>query len=133
MRSGPRLPVPSNPWQLAFVADYVLSKRTDLYLTTAYARNAGLALDQAAVDLNATGYGLAAGTPRAERGLARRDILSRRIGVLGPALLGVVRRHASLRRERAPERQRQYTPDRSCSYACHGRRQEGGLYRSGTR
>lgn len=51
----------SNPWQLAFVADYVLSKRTDLYLTTAYARNAGLALDQAAVDLNATGYGLAAG------------------------------------------------------------------------
>lgn len=47
-----------NPWQLAFVADYSLSKRTDLYLTTAYARNAGLTLDQASVDANATGYGL---------------------------------------------------------------------------
>ena len=32
-----------------------------LYLSTAYARNAGLALDQATVDLNATGYGLASG------------------------------------------------------------------------
>ena len=51
----------ANPWQVAFIADYTLSKRTDLYLTTAYARNAGLALDQATVDLNATGYGLAAG------------------------------------------------------------------------
>ena len=51
----------ANPWQVAFIADYTLSKRTDLYLTTAYARNAGLALDQASVDLNATGYGLATG------------------------------------------------------------------------
>ncbi|MCO5401607.1 porin [Ralstonia soli] len=51
----------SNPWELQFVANYTLSKRTDLYLTTAYAKNAGLALDQAGVDLNATGYGLAAG------------------------------------------------------------------------
>ena len=51
----------ANPWQIAFIADYTLSKRTDLYLTTAYARNAGLALDQATVDLNATGYGLATG------------------------------------------------------------------------
>ncbi|CAJ0790342.1 Outer membrane porin protein [Ralstonia condita] len=51
----------ANPWQVAFIADYSLSKRTDLYLTTAYARNAGLALDQAGVDLNATGYSLASG------------------------------------------------------------------------
>lgn len=51
----------ANPWQLAFVADYNLSKRTDVYLTMAYARNAGLALDQAAIDLNSTGYALAAG------------------------------------------------------------------------
>jgi predicted porin len=50
-----------NPWQLAFVADYNLSKRTALYLSSAYARNAGLTLDQAAVDGNALGYGLAAG------------------------------------------------------------------------
>lgn len=55
-------PTQSNPWQLAFIADYNLSKRTDLYLTTAYARNAGLALDQAAVDANAAGYGLPAAT-----------------------------------------------------------------------
>jgi len=50
-----------NPWQVALIADYAFSKRTDLYLTTAYARNAGLALDQATVDANATGYGLATG------------------------------------------------------------------------
>jgi len=36
---------PANPWQIAFVADYTLSKRTDVYLTTAYARNAGLNFD----------------------------------------------------------------------------------------
>ena len=34
-----------NPWQVAFIADYTLSKRTDIYLTTAYAKNAGLGLD----------------------------------------------------------------------------------------
>lgn len=53
--------VQSNPWQLAAIATYSLSKRTDVYLTTAYARNAGLALDQVSVDLAATGYGLASG------------------------------------------------------------------------
>jgi len=37
-----------NPWQIAFIADYSFSKRTDVYLTTAYSRNAGLALDSAA-------------------------------------------------------------------------------------
>jgi predicted porin len=36
---------PPNPWQVTFVADYAFSKRTDVYLTTAYARNAGLNFD----------------------------------------------------------------------------------------
>ncbi|GJG94210.1 porin [Cupriavidus pauculus] len=34
-----------NPWQIAFVANYSFSKRTDLYLSTAYAKNAGLMLE----------------------------------------------------------------------------------------
>ncbi|MHA7683777.1 porin [Cupriavidus sp. PET2-C1] len=38
-----------NPWQIAFIADYALSKRTDVYLTTAYAKNAGLGLDSAMI------------------------------------------------------------------------------------
>jgi len=38
-----------NPWQVAFIADYTLSKRTDVYLTTAYAKNAGLGLDSAMI------------------------------------------------------------------------------------
>ncbi|QOT80978.1 porin [Cupriavidus basilensis] len=38
-----------NPWQVAFIADYALSKRTDVYLTTAYAKNAGLGLDSAMI------------------------------------------------------------------------------------
>ncbi|NUA31235.1 porin [Cupriavidus basilensis] len=33
---------PSNPWQLTFIADYSLSKRTDVYLSTAYTKNAAL-------------------------------------------------------------------------------------------
>ncbi len=37
-----------NPWQIALVADYSFSKRTDVYLTTAYAKNAGLMLDSGA-------------------------------------------------------------------------------------
>ncbi len=37
-----------NPWQIVFVADYSFSKRTDVYLTTAYARNAGLMLESLA-------------------------------------------------------------------------------------
>ena len=39
----------SNPWQISFIADYNLSKRTDVYLTTAYVRNAGLNFDTSAV------------------------------------------------------------------------------------
>ncbi|AOY94987.1 hypothetical protein BKK79_24440 [Cupriavidus sp. USMAA2-4] len=38
----------ANPWQVALVADYNLSKRTDVYLSAAYARNAGLTLDSVA-------------------------------------------------------------------------------------
>jgi len=37
----------ANPWQIAFLADYSFSKRTDVYLSTAYAKNAGLTLDGA--------------------------------------------------------------------------------------
>jgi predicted porin len=37
----------ANPWQVAFIANYAFSKRTDVYLSTAYAKNAGLALDSA--------------------------------------------------------------------------------------
>ncbi|MDX6008737.1 porin [Cupriavidus necator] len=35
----------ANPWQVALRANYALSKRTSLYLTTAFAKNAGLMLD----------------------------------------------------------------------------------------
>lgn len=38
----------ANPWQIALIADYRISKRTDIYLTTAYSKNAGLTLDSAA-------------------------------------------------------------------------------------
>jgi predicted porin len=33
-----------NPWQITFQADYAFSKRTDVYLATAYAKNGGLNL-----------------------------------------------------------------------------------------
>lgn len=38
-----------NPWQVAFMGRYTLSKRTDVYLTTAYAKNAGVGLESAAI------------------------------------------------------------------------------------
>ncbi len=38
----------ANPWQIAFVANYAFSKRTDIYLTTAYAKNAGLMMESLA-------------------------------------------------------------------------------------
>jgi predicted porin len=49
-----------NPWQLSFIAQYRLSTRTDVYLTTAYAKNAGLNLDTSAINF-ANGYFLGAG------------------------------------------------------------------------
>lgn len=50
---------PANPWQVMFIADYTLSKRTDLYLTTAYSKYAGLTLDTASINF-ANGYPLGA-------------------------------------------------------------------------
>ncbi|RWA56392.1 hypothetical protein AU476_03405 [Cupriavidus sp. UYMSc13B] len=38
----------ANPWQIAFVANYAFSKRTDVYLTAAYAKNAGLMMESLA-------------------------------------------------------------------------------------
>ncbi|MCY1454325.1 hypothetical protein D9M71_713850 [compost metagenome] len=46
---------PDNPQQVSFVADYSLSKRTDIYLSTAYAKNAGLNFDTSAISF-ANGY-----------------------------------------------------------------------------
>lgn len=48
-----------NPWQATFVADYNLSKRTDIYLTAAYAKNSGLNFDTSAISF-ANGYYLGA-------------------------------------------------------------------------
>lgn len=50
----------ANPWQVSFIADYSLSKRTDVYLTTAYARNSGLNFDSLPTSY-ATAYVPAAG------------------------------------------------------------------------
>ncbi|MEK7320012.1 MAG: porin [Pseudomonadota bacterium] len=51
---------PANPWQISFVADYNFSKRTDVYLTMAYAKNSGLNFDTSAVSF-ANGYFLQQG------------------------------------------------------------------------
>ncbi|WP_354683269.1 porin [Cupriavidus necator] len=56
----PALRPAGNPRQLMLIADYRLSKRTDLYLTTAYARHAGLCLDTASIAFN-NGYQPGAG------------------------------------------------------------------------
>ncbi|MFJ1259796.1 porin [Cupriavidus sp. CuC1] len=42
-------PNPPNPWQVNFVADYAFSKRTDVYMTLAYVKNAALNFDSAAI------------------------------------------------------------------------------------
>lgn len=44
-----------NPWQVSFIANYKLSTRTDVYLTTAYTKNAGLNFDTSAISF-ANGY-----------------------------------------------------------------------------
>jgi predicted porin len=36
---------PSNPWQVSFAMDYLLSKSTDIYLTVGYAKNSALDFD----------------------------------------------------------------------------------------
>jgi predicted porin len=57
-----RLPAmrPRNPWQILFIADYSLSKTTDIYLTSAYAKNAGLNFDTSATGF-VNGYFLGSG------------------------------------------------------------------------
>ena len=47
--TSPTLKPPGNPWQVMFIVDYNLSKRTDLYWTTVYSKNAGLCLDTASI------------------------------------------------------------------------------------
>lgn len=49
---------PPHPWQLAFLADYDLSKRTDVYLQVTYSKNAALNFDSASIGF-ANGYPLA--------------------------------------------------------------------------
>ncbi|WP_029043957.1 MULTISPECIES: porin [Cupriavidus] len=49
-----------NPWEISFIADYNLSKRTDLYLTTAFSKYAGVNLDTSAIAF-ANGYPLGPG------------------------------------------------------------------------
>lgn len=46
---------PPNPWQVNFIADYNFTKRTDVYVTTAYSHNAGLNFDSIQNSF-ATGY-----------------------------------------------------------------------------
>lgn len=46
---------PANPWQVSFIADYNFSKRTDVYLTTAFAKNSGLNFDTSTIGF-ANGY-----------------------------------------------------------------------------
>ncbi len=49
-----------NPWQVNLMLDYTLSKRTDIYFSTAFAKNASLALDSTATNY-AYGYYLEQG------------------------------------------------------------------------
>lgn len=58
--NGVRLGNIANPWQVLFVAKYTLSKRTNLYWTTAYAKNASINFDTSVGGLG-TGYYLGAG------------------------------------------------------------------------
>ncbi|EHP42469.1 outer membrane protein [Cupriavidus basilensis OR16] len=51
---------PANPWQTSFIVDYNLSKRTDVYFTTAYAKNAGLDLHSVTLGFSNV-YALGAG------------------------------------------------------------------------
>lgn len=51
---------PANPWQVSAIADYSFSKRTDVYLTMAYAKHSGLNFDSSALGF-ANGYFLAQG------------------------------------------------------------------------
>ncbi|WP_432262638.1 porin [Cupriavidus sp. TMH.W2] len=50
-----------NPWQLTFITDYRLSRRTDIYLTAAYSKHSGLNFDTSAISF-ANGYFPGTGT-----------------------------------------------------------------------
>jgi predicted porin len=58
-------------WQVLFITNYKLSKTTDIYLTTAYAKNAGLNLDTSQTGF-VNGYFLGAG---------KQDMLGVAIGI----------------------------------------------------
>ncbi len=62
-RVGPAAPPmnPKNPWQVSVNADYSLSKRTDVYLSLAYAKHSGLNFDTASTGISG-GYALAQGS-----------------------------------------------------------------------
>lgn len=51
---------PPNPWQVSFLVDYTLSKRTDIYLTMAYVKNSGMNFDSVYTNF-ASGYPLEQG------------------------------------------------------------------------
>jgi predicted porin len=51
---------PRNPWQVSFIANYAVSKRTSLYVSTAYSRHAGLNFDLSPIGY-ANAYYLGAG------------------------------------------------------------------------
>lgn len=63
VRAGATAPTANlpNPWQVSFMADYTLSKRTDVYLTMAYSKNSGLNFGTSA-DGFASGYFLEQGS-----------------------------------------------------------------------
>lgn len=63
VRVDPATPTvnPVNPWQISLVTDYSFSKRTDIYLTMAYAKNSGLNFDTSATGF-ASGYFLSQGS-----------------------------------------------------------------------
>ncbi len=58
--TGARLGNLANPWQVQVINNYYFSKRTNLYLTTAYAKNASLNFDTSVGGLG-SGYYLGAG------------------------------------------------------------------------
>ena len=46
----------ANPWQISFLTDYFLSKRTDVYLTMAYSKNGALNFDSTAVSFASSNF-----------------------------------------------------------------------------
>ncbi|AJG22318.1 porin [Cupriavidus basilensis] len=61
----------NNPWQVTFITNYSFSKRTDVYLTTAYVKNSGINFDTSAINF-ANGYFL---------GQGKNDMFAAAIGI----------------------------------------------------